>query len=146
MPRHASSESRQPAGLRLIDTNVILRYLVGDDPSKAAPAAALMERVEKAEESVEISDEVITEVVWTLESYYAVPRQEIAQHLAGVINFTGVRVSSRKTLVRALQSFAATNADFVDCLLAARGSLRKITVYTFDETDFKKLGCDWERP
>jgi predicted nucleic-acid-binding protein len=105
-----------------------------------------MERVENAEEFVEISDEVITEVVWTLESFYAVPRLEIAQHLAGMINFAGIRVSSRKTLLHALQSFAATNADFVDCLLAARASLRKLTVYSFDESDFKKLSCDWKRP
>ena len=47
MPRR-KKDSRQ-AG-HLLDTNVLMRFLIGDDPPKAARAKALMERVERGED------------------------------------------------------------------------------------------------
>lgn len=146
MPRRKKGEGRPAAPVHLLDTNVILRFLVGDDPPKAARAAALMKRVERAEETVEVSDEVLTETVWTLESFYKVPRIETARKLAAFLTLSGVRVSSRELVLQALQIYASSNADFVDCLLTARSRHRKIPVYTFDETDFRKMDIVWEKP
>jgi predicted nucleic-acid-binding protein len=145
VPRRARDEAKTQL-LHLLDTNVILRFLIGDDPPKAARATRLMERVERNEAAVEISQAVITETVWTLEKHYQVPRDEISEKLIGLLNFPGVRVVSRDTFVLAFQHFADSRADFVDCLLVADSKLRKVPVYTFDETDFRKLGADWERP
>ena len=145
MPQRTRAK-RVAKPVHLIDTNVILRFLVGDDPPKAARAMTLMERLERGEEAVELVDEVVTESVWTLESFYHVPRAETARQFAALLSFSGVRASSRTVLLQALQTYATSNADFVDCLLAARSKVRKIPVYTFDETDFKKLGTDWEAP
>jgi predicted nucleic-acid-binding protein len=105
-----------------------------------------MQRVEESKEIVIITDEVVTETVWTLESFYNVPRQEIAERLAALVCLGGVQVSSRDILTHALQLFASTSVDFVDCLLAARGSQRNISVYTVDETDFRKLPVAWKQP
>jgi predicted nucleic-acid-binding protein len=145
MPRHGKTKVRQ-LPVHLLDTNVILRFLIGDDPPLARRATALMERVEQGQEAVFITDEVLTETVWTLESYYQVRRSEIGNRLIALLNVDGVRVSSRDTLSRALQFFASGQADFVDCMLAARGNQKKVSVYTFDETDFKKLPVAWEKP
>ena len=130
----------------LLDTNVLLRFLIGDDPPKAARAKALMERIERGEETVAISDEVLTETVWTLESYYDVPRPECSQRLTALLSFPGIRVSSASILLEALRQYGATSADFVDCLLAARSIDGKTPIYSFDETDFKKLKVEWEKP
>lgn len=63
MPRRAKARpQRRP--LHLVDTNIILRFLIGDDPPRAARAKALMEKVESGSESVGITDEVLTEIVW----------------------------------------------------------------------------------
>jgi predicted nucleic-acid-binding protein len=125
---------------------VIIRFLIGDDPSKAARATELMARVESAKEIVEIPESVVTETVWTLESYYKVPRAETAQNLGKLLCFPGVRVESRDVFLQALYHYSNTSADFVDCMLAARSQHEKLPVYTFDETDFKKLGVDWQAP
>jgi uncharacterized protein len=146
VPQRKKVESQRTVPYHLIDTNVILRFLIGDDPPKAARATALMSRVERNQEVVEISDEVLTETVWTLESFYRVPRSEAAQNLAALLNLSGVRMDKRDVLLQALQNYASSSADFVDCLLAARSQRRKIPVYTFDESDFKKLDADWEKP
>jgi len=143
VPRRKKGD-RQPG--HLLDTNVLLRFLIGDDPPKAARAKALMERLEKGEEFVILPDEVITETVWTLESYYEVPRPETTQRLTALLSFPGIRVSSRSIVLNALRHYSATAADFVDCFLAARSTDQGIPVYSFDETDFKKLNVAWERP
>jgi predicted nucleic-acid-binding protein len=142
MPQRKKDE--KAAQVHWIDTNILIRFLIGDDPPKAARAKTLMKRVERAEEFVEISPEVLTETVWTLQSFYKVPRTTIAERLAAILSFAGVRSDSQVSL-QALQSYATTNADFVDCLLAARSHLTKIAVYTFDE-DFRKLPGSCERP
>jgi predicted nucleic-acid-binding protein len=146
VPQRAKDEAEPDVPVHLVDTNVLLRFLDGDDRPKAARASALMDRVERAEETIEITDEVATETVWTLNSFYDVPREEISRDLTALVSLAGVRLASRGVMLEALQSYASTNADFVDCLLAARSRQRKVPVYSFDETDFKKLGIDWAKP
>ena len=144
MPQRKKDE--KAARVHLIDTNILLRFLIGDDPPKATRAKALMKRVENAEELVEIPPEVLTETVWTLKSFYRVPPPEIAQRLTEILSFSGDRSDSREALLKALQTYGTSNADFVDCLLAARSDEQKKIVYTFDESDFKKLPGSWEKP
>jgi predicted nucleic-acid-binding protein len=146
VPRRKKAKSPPSTALHLIDTNVILRFLIGDDPAKAARATALLERVEHGAESVVLPDEVLTETVWTLQSFYKVPRAETAQKLSALLNFAGVRTGDQDILLQALNLYASSNADIVDCLLAARSGESGILVYTFDETDFKRLGVNWETP
>jgi predicted nucleic-acid-binding protein len=119
---------------------------MGDDPPKATRAAALMQRVERNEEAVAISKEVLTETVWTLESYYEVPRRETAEKLTSVLNLAGVRTGAREVLLEALHLYAHSSADFVDCMLAARSRDTGLPVYTFDEIDFKRLNVPWQKP
>jgi predicted nucleic acid-binding protein len=145
VPQRKRAE-RRATPIHLIDTNVLLRFLIGDDPPKAARAKALMQRVERGEETIELVDEVVTETAWTLERFYKVPRAEIARNLAAVLSFSGMRASSRSVVLLALQVYATSTADFVDCVLAARARHKNVGVYTFDETDFKKLGVAWETP
>lgn len=130
----------------LIDTNVILRYLIGDVPAHAAGAAALMRRLEAGTERAEIGETVVAEAVWTLESFYKVPRAEIAEKLAAILSFRGVGAPKKGLLISALARFGSTSADFVDCILAAKAQQRNLTIYSFDERDFRRLGVTWEAP
>ena len=130
----------------LIDTNVILRYLIGDVTAQAAKSNALMERLEVGTERAEILESVVAEAVWTLESFYGVPRTEIAERLAAILNFRGVLAAKKGVLVNALARFGSTSVDFVDCLLAAQAQPKNRTVYSFDAKDFRRLGVAWEPP
>lgn len=146
MPQPKKDNTQRAVPINLVDTNVLLRFLMGDDPPKAARAAALMERVERSEELIEIPVEVLTETIWTLESFYQVPRPEAAAKLAALLTLPGVQPGAREIFLKALQNYASSNIDFVDCLLAAQASIRRMQVYTFDEHDFKKLKANWKAP
>lgn len=130
----------------LIDTNVILRYLMGDSEEQSPKATLLMTRVETGKEAVELSEAVLTEVVWTLESFFKVPRGEISQKLQAMLAFRGLRFSGKAVAKAALSLFATTKSDWVDCLLAARSKSGNIFIYTFDKSDFSKLNVNWNFP
>jgi predicted nucleic acid-binding protein len=130
----------------LIDTNVLLRYLIGDVPLQAEKARALMERLEVGTARAEVLESVIAEATWTLESFYKVPRAEIAEKLATILSFKGVQAVQKGVLISALAKLGSTSADFVDCLLAAKAQQRNLTIYSFDAKDFRRLGVAWEIP
>jgi predicted nucleic acid-binding protein len=131
----------------LIDTNVLLRFLLGDDPVQTPKASALMKRLEEGRESGEIGDGVLAETVWVLEKGLRVPRADIARRLARILELPGLGPArGKRVLLEALAHYGRTPCDIVDCLLAARARSRNGKVYTFDATDFKRLNCAWEEP
>jgi uncharacterized protein len=137
---------KPPAKEYVLDTNVILRYLLSDDPEQSRRAEVLMEKFESGNQRAELPGVVITELVWTLNKFYKVPRSEITEKLTHILDFRGVVTAEKKLLIEALALYSQSRADFVDCFLAAKSRRRGITVYSLDEEDFKKLGCQWEKP
>ena len=61
-----------------LDTNVLLRYLVQDDPVQSPRATEIITRRLTEEEPGFISLVTILEVVWVLKSLYKRSREEIA--------------------------------------------------------------------
>jgi len=129
----------------LLDTNVILRFVLGDDATQSPKAHGFMKRLESGSEVAELEDIVLAETVWVLEKRARVPRFEIARTLSDFLVFQGIRYRGKRTGLQALTFFGSTNCDIADCLLAARAKSRRAKVVSFDN-DFKKLGCAWESP
>src|SRR5438874_1755663 len=119
---------------------------MADDPTQSAASTSFMNRVEVGTELADIRESVLTEAVWTLASFYKVPRGEIAEKLAAIMEFRGVRTPNKRVLVTALARYGSTRADFLDCLLASPAPQRRAQVITFDSTDFKALGASWRAP
>lgn len=129
----------------LLDSNVLLRFLLHDDPDQSQRARALMERLEAGSERAELGDGVVAETVWVLEKRARVAREEIARRLSALASLRGVAYRGKRVLLEALSNFGATSCDIVDCLLAARARSRRVQVVSFDH-DFEKLACEWREP
>ncbi|MBW1993356.1 MAG: PIN domain-containing protein, partial [Deltaproteobacteria bacterium] len=71
----------------LIDTNVILRYLLEDHEIYSPKAKAFMLQVSHGKKKVEISAVVIVECIYVLEKFYLVPRNEIVDSISRILNF-----------------------------------------------------------
>ena len=122
---------------RFIDSNVFLRYFTKDDPVKAQRCFELFQRVKTGTEEVTTSESVIAEVVYVLSSprLYGLRRDEIRQLLLPMLTLRGMRLSNRRTYLRALELYATYNIDFEDALTVAhieRGELRSILSYDRD--------------
>ncbi len=66
--------------MEAVDANVILRYLVGDNPQQEAAARSLIDGLTPAKPGF-ICREVVVEVAWVLERSYRLPRSRIAEAL-----------------------------------------------------------------
>lgn len=128
---------RQQEKVYLIDTNVILRYLLEDHPKFSPKAKAFMGDLSEGTKKAEIFNVVIVECIYVMEKYYQIPRREISTTLSGILNFSGIVNPDRSEILEALLKYASTNIDIVDCILAAHSSPEKVVI-SFDK-DMKKL-------
>ena len=128
---------KSPAKTYLVDTNVILRYLLGDHPEFSPRADAFFQNVYEGVKKAQILDVVIVECVYVMEKYYGIPKAEITARLSGILNFQGIVNIDKSQVLSALLKYEATNTDIVDCILAA-ASTESRPVISFDG-DMKKL-------
>ena len=128
---------KPPGKVYLIDSNVILRYLLDDHERFSPKAKKMMEDVSEAVVHAEIPDIVIVECIYVLEKFYKVPRVDVADKLSALLNFKGIANPDRHQILKALMYYKETGVDIVDCLLAARSAPQR-PVLSFDN-DFKKL-------
>ncbi len=120
-------------GVRFLDTNILLRYLLRDDEEKARRALGLLSRVEQGREKVAVSPMAIFEVVFTLQRRYQVPRQQIRDSVKDILSLRGMELPNKSTYARALDLYAATKVSFPDAFHAAYMDSRKIEeIYSWD--------------
>ena len=96
--------------MRAVDTNVLVRALVGDDAAQAARAEALMR-----EHEIFVPVTVMLELEWVLRSRYAFPPKTIALAFAKLAALGNVVVAERQAVLRAAAR-AAQGWDFADAL------------------------------
>ncbi len=122
----------------LLDANVLVRFLVQDDPRQGAACTALFERAERGEVALHLDALAVAEVVYVLLGRYLRSRTEVVSVLLAVIQNPGVGTVEKDTVTDALQRFGAFNVDFSDAWLAARAARLGRAVASFDH-DFDKF-------
>lgn len=114
-----------PKSMKLIDANVILRYLLNDNQEMALQAKAVVASGAYAK------PEIIAEVVYVLKGVYQVTRVDIRVFIRELLN--SVRCAESDAVTYAVDVYADTSLDFVDCLLIAYHVVGKEDVFTFDK-------------
>jgi predicted nucleic-acid-binding protein len=117
----------------LVDTNVILRYLLQDDAALFQKASALLEKVKTGQEKVIILESVLTECVYVLLKVYRINRPAIADSLRTLFHYKGIANPDKLDLIDSIDIFSQTNLSFVDCILCAKSRNNAMRLYTFDE-------------
>ncbi len=87
-----------------LDTNIILRHLLGDHPEQSPRATAYLARVERGEIQVRTADTVIFEVVFTLQRQYHQPRDRIREAV----------LPGKRRLRKAFDLYVEKNLSFAD--------------------------------
>ena len=113
--------------MQAIDTNVIVRYLTGDDPGQAGKARGVIDTG-----GVFVSTTVLLECEWVLRSVYGLSGEDVAAALKAFSGLPGVTVESPYLLREALDR-AEKGVDFADALhLGAAAHCQ--TMLTFDRS------------
>jgi predicted nucleic-acid-binding protein len=103
--------------MKAIDTNVLVRYLVQDDPRQGRRAAEYISAAAEAGDQILIGNIVLCETVWVLDSAYGYPKDDIAAALERLLQTTTFQFEAKDSVWNALEDFRATKADFADCLI-----------------------------
>ena len=98
-----------------VDTNVLVRHLTGDPPAQAARATRYLRRAE----TLLLTDLILAEVAYVLESYYEVARGQVADALRAILAFRAIRVVDAALLQRAVEVYEVHGLDFADAYLVA---------------------------
>jgi predicted nucleic-acid-binding protein len=123
-----------------LDTNVLTRYLVQDDPIQTLKARAIFASL-TPEEPGWVPLIGVLELVWVLTSRFRATRAEVCKVLDQLLGARQIIVESIGTLKHALELYRRGNADFADCLIssAARAEGCSKTL-TFDKDAAKTAG------
>lgn len=121
-----------------IDTNVIIRYIVQDDPEQAKAATKLIEQSCSSDNPGYINHIVLCEIVWVLRRNYKLDKRSICQVVEQIMRTDRLMIEDIQLVWRALETFKEAKADFADCLLSQR-NLRAGCRYTATLDDAASL-------
>jgi predicted nucleic-acid-binding protein len=117
--------------MTLIDTNVILRYLLNDIPEQADKAESVIKT------GAFTLPEIVAEVVYVLVKLYKIPRDSINKIILPL--FDEIEIQNKEVILEAADLFSETSLDFVDCILVARNKILNEHIFSFDKKLNNKL-------
>ena len=131
-----------------IDTSVILRLLVKDDPSKARAVEKLLRESKDKGTMLFVLPVAILEVVWVGEKVYRLSRKTIRELVEAILNTPELRCPLERVFRQALVTYETQKIKFADAVMGYWGLEEGLSaVYTYHEADFKKvLGLQVRRP
>lgn len=108
-----------------IDTNIVVRLLVNDDPLQTARAVALFKA-----NKIFITKTVVLESEWVLRAVYGLDRKKVNASIRALISIEDVVIEDDAELFAALEAHSG-GMDFADALHVA-SSRRADKFATFD--------------
>jgi predicted nucleic acid-binding protein len=113
-----------------IDTNIIVRHLTGDPPDMAERATRFL----ASERRLLLTDLVVAETVYVLESFYEAPRVQVATAIRSMVAFESIVCVDPAMLLRAIEVYETDGLDFAEAYLVASAESTQVRrVASFDQ-------------
>lgn len=117
----------------LLDTNIIIRFLVGDNEEHLEKSTQYFEQIEQGSMEVEILSGVLMEAFFVLTKFYKLPKIEVISDLKTILSFEGVVNKDKVILFETLSIIENKNIDFVDALICAKCKFQNYEKLSFDK-------------
>lgn len=121
-----------PPPARGVDTNVLARLVLADDPAQARAAQAAIEGAAEMGQPLHLGPTVWLELEWVLRSRARLSRERIADVFDGILDTEGLAFDHWPAVEQALIWYREDGADFADALHAALYAERGAGLLTFD--------------
>jgi len=102
-----------------LDTNVILRYLLQDDPIQTRQANQIVDRQLSEQNLGFISLVTVLEIVWVLRSLLKQNPSQISSHLVNLLTADSLEVQNEQQVFDALFALKSGSGEFEDALIGA---------------------------
>ena len=132
--------------IALLDTNVIVRFLVSDKSPKYKNLYLFFESLEYGKMKVELKLIVLFQVLFVLKSFYKVPKDQIANGITDLLKYKGIIIKNKTMIRRMMEMWCNKNSDIVDCyLIAILENDSQNLLYSYDR-DFDKFNINRKEP
>ncbi len=121
-----------------LDTNILPRHILNDDPHKSAACFALIQAIEREEMTVWTSELASAEAVFVLESKRTdnFPRTAIRDVLLPLLDLSGIKLTHKRLYPRIFDLYTHLPIDFIDCYHVALMEQRNDRMLFSYDTDF----------
>ncbi len=116
----------------LLDTNIIIRYLVKDHIEHFQQASIWFNQAKAGKIKMIIVPIVVAECCYVLESFYEVSRESIAQKMQVLLGQRWIQVENRKE-INNLWQYYLKGLHFVDSYLLSSSSINQTKPLSFDK-------------
>lgn len=99
---------------KFVDTNIFLRYLAKDDPSKYEKCKDIFRMAMAGKIALATSGMVIAELIWTLLSYYKVTKADVVGMISIIVNTENLYIPDKDIITDALVLYGRKNIDYID--------------------------------
>ena len=103
-----------------IDTNILLRLWLNDDPAQNRRIDALLAVHGSTPGSLLVTDVVLAEAVWTLRSAFDQDQDAVALAVRSILDESAFAFEDREAVNKALVLYQAGSCGFADCLVVAK--------------------------
>jgi predicted nucleic-acid-binding protein len=103
-----------------LDTNVLLRLWLNDDPAQARRVEALLSEHGQGMGSLLVTDVVLAEALWTLASAYQQGKAAQLKAVRSLLDEPAFCLEDRDAVAAAADLFERAACGFSDCLIAAK--------------------------
>jgi len=125
-----------------VDTNIFIRYLTNDDPTKADKVELLLNKAAKGKILLITTEMVLAEVVWVLESFYALKNTTIGPMIQAILATPGLEVINGSLVEKAIDHYLTHHIDFIDGYIAAVMEQKKIDeIFSYDKKHLSRVQC-----
>ncbi len=131
----------------VIDTNIFLRVLINENEKVFQDCVNLIKMIKKNQIQAVMPGIVLSEVVWTLGSYYKFPKKEVLKAVESILNLSGLEVFDEYDYRASLQLYRKKNVKYIDTCICTFPELitKKWTIISYDK-DFDQLGVVRKQP
>ncbi len=105
--------------IHVIDTNIVLRLLMADQPGHFEHAKRIMDEVRMGKRKAYLAESVLAECIFVLTKFYKIPKEEAAKKLGELLDYKGFTGDHMPILRDALAIFIANKIAFVDSVILA---------------------------
>lgn len=101
----------------IVDTNIVLRYFLRDEPKLYEEALGIFRAAEAGEYTIYFDELVVAEVVWVMTSYYKRDKYKVTDALIELVSQEFVENVRKSAVLRALQAYQEYSLSYIDCWL-----------------------------
>ena len=117
----------------IVDTNVLLRFLVDDKSVLGKKADEFIKKAQKGKYVIKLNELIIAECLWVLISHYKYSKEKAVKALRSLILHEEFKIRDKMLINESMNFFLENNISWVDSYLYCQAKGTGLELVTFDE-------------